>query len=289
MTKQSNCPVCKSASLAKLSYCLRDSESIGTLKCEICSHVFLDDFSHVNDQYFVNDEFLLSKPFLKGLEKRLRHFEMENQERQRRIGPLVTNKRVLDFGCGDGALMKKIAPYCSSIEGLERTASFRQRMLESGFSVHSGIEEAQGPYDVILMFHVLEHLPDPVQSIRDCVARLSEGGLLYIEVPNVNDALLTLYDVDAYKKFHFFKDHLHYFSHQSLHRAILEAGVKATTLSGHSRFGLANHLYWLKTGKPGGHNIWNFLETPSLFREYTRALAAASLSDSLVAQVRNGA
>jgi 2-polyprenyl-3-methyl-5-hydroxy-6-metoxy-1,4-benzoquinol methylase len=133
---------------------------------------------------------------------------------------------------------------------------------------------------------VLEHLADPVGVIGACIDRLEPGGLLYIEVPNVNDALLTLYDVESYHKFHFFRDHLHYFTRSSLERTIRQAGAQAVTISGHNRFGLANHLYWLKSGKPGGHKVWSFLETPSLFREYARALAAVDLSDSLVAQIR---
>lgn len=110
--------------------------------------------------------------------------------------------------------------------------------------------------------------------------------MIYIEVPNINDALIKFYEVEEYKKFYFFKDHLHYFSRESLNKRLTNADANVVTLSGHNRFGLANHLYWLKRGKLGGHNIWNFLETPSLFIEYSRALAAADLSDSLVAQVR---
>ncbi len=286
MAQRDRCPVCESLTLKSRPERLRDSDSIGVLACEDCGHVFLDSFDHVNDQYFVNDEFLLSKKFVQGVDARLRHFEHENEERLGRVGPLVTNKRVLEFGCGAGALMEKIQPRCDSLVGIERTKSFRERLNEVGFSVLEDISEAEGPFDVVLMFHVLEHLSEPVQAIRDCVARLASGGLLYIEVPNINDALLRLYDVEAYHRFHFFKDHLHYFSRASLQETIRRAGVREVTISGHSRFGLANHLYWLKTGKPGGHMIWNFLETPSVFREYTRALAAADMSDSLVAQIR---
>ena len=286
MVKIEHCPVCISPNIGVRPERLRDSETIGVLSCQACSHVFLDDFNHVDDQYFVNDEFLLSKKFVNGVEERLRHFEHENQERLDRVGPLVTNKHILEYGCGAGALMEKIHPLSKSVTGIERTASFRTRLSNLGFSVHEGIGEAEGPYDVVLMFHVLEHLAEPVQAIRDCVDRLSPGGLLYIEVPNINDALLSLYDVSDYHRFHFFKDHLHYFSRASLLEAIYQAGVREVTVSGHSRFGLANHLYWLKEGKPGGHMIWNFLETPSLFREYARALAAADMSDSLIAQIR---
>lgn len=286
VVKRKTCPICQSCNLEARPERLRDSETIGVLVCKDCSHVFLDSFDHVNDQYFVNDEFLLSKKFVQGVEGRLRHFEHENQERLNRIGPLVTNKRVLEFGCGAGALMEKIRPLCETVEGIERTNSFRQRLQERGFLVFEEIAEAHGPFDVILMFHVLEHLGEPVKAIEDCVERLAPGGLLYIEVPNINDALLRLYDIEAYHRFHFFKDHLHYFSRASLMETIRQAGAREVTVSGHSRFGLANHLYWLKEGRPGGHMVWNFLETPSLFREYTRALAAADMSDSLVAQIR---
>jgi len=280
------CPICASASVARRPERLRDSNTIRALACAACGHSFLDSFGHVDEAYFVHDRFLLSKPFLEGLPDRLRHYESENQERAQRVGPLVVNKRVLEFGCGAGQLLDKIKPLAREVEGLERTRSFREQLIARGHVVHERIEESRGPYDVILMFHVLEHLPDPVAAIRASVARLAPGGLLYIEVPHVNDALLTLYDVEAYHGFHFFKDHLHYFSRSSLAEAIRRAEAKVVAISGHSRFGLANHLYWLKHAKPGGHMIWNFLETPSLFREYARALAAADMSDSLVAQVR---
>lgn len=286
MGRHVSCPICRSSALQPRDEKLRDSDTIAVVQCATCKHVFLDSFDHVNEDYFVNDTFLLSKPFLHGVEERLRHYEAENQERTIRIGPLVLNKRVLEFGCGAGALMEKIRPMVSSIEGLERTASFRARLQGMGYAVHQDLSQTQGSYDVILMFHVLEHLSDAVESIRGCVDRLSPNGLLYIEVPNIDDALLTLYDVGEYRKFHFFKDHLHYFSRASLTEAIQQAGAMPVSVSGHSRFGLANHMYWLRYGKPGGHLIWNFLETPPTRLEYSRALAAANISDSLVAQIR---
>lgn len=117
---------------------------------------------YIDSSYFVNDDFLLNKPFLKGMKERLRYFENENQDRKKRITPLLTNKKVLDFGCGDGALMDKVSGICESIEGLELTANFRKRLQEKGYTVHSDILDCDDDYDVILMFHVLEHLPDPV-------------------------------------------------------------------------------------------------------------------------------
>jgi 2-polyprenyl-3-methyl-5-hydroxy-6-metoxy-1,4-benzoquinol methylase len=284
LKKLEACPISGSRDLVTTNYKLRDSDAHRVIFCPTSRHTFLDTFDHLDNEYFVNDRFLLSKPFAQGINQRLRHFEAENEERLERIGPMLVNKRVLEFGCGAGALMHKIAPLVDELEGVERTASFKDRLREDGFKIHNDISETEGSFDAILMFHVLEHLTDPVGTLAQCFKRLRPGGFLYVEVPNINDALLTLYEVEDYKRFHFFLDHLHYFSRFSLGLAFERAKIDQVRIAGHNRFGLANHLYWLKAGKPGGHNVWNFLETPSTNREYARSLAALDMSDSLVAQ-----
>lgn len=284
--KNTTCPICGSVDLKTRPETLRDSDTIGVLECLSCAHVFLDTFEHINEAYFERGEFLLNKPFLKNMEERMRHYEHENVERVNRVGSLAVNKRVLDFGCGAGPLMDKLRPIAGSIEGLEPTEPFRQLLMQKGYIVHETVDALQGPYDIILMFHVAEHLPDPVSTLRQLSDRLAPDGLIYLEVPNVNDALMTLYNIEASQKFLFFRDHLQYFSRASLARAVQRCGSRLINLSGHNRFGLANHLYWLRHGKPGGHKIWSFLETSTVFAEYSRTLASVDMSDSLVAQIR---
>lgn len=136
------------------------------------------------------------------------------------------------------------------------------------------------------MFHVLEHLKNPVQVLKKLIDRLRPGGILYIEVPHVNDALLSVYDVNAYRKFSFFSDHLHYFSRESMCKMLTRAGAVNPLIIGHNRFNLSNHLFWLRYGKPGGHKFWTFLNTPELQQAYARALAAANVSDTILVQYR---
>jgi len=286
MMKNECCPICSSENLINRPETLRDSDDIGVLECKECTHVFLDSFDHINDAYFDRGEFLLSKGFLQSIDERMSHYDHENSERLDRVGPLIVNKRILDFGCGAGALMKKMAPLAKHVEGLEPTDPFREYLTKEGHTVHADVSELKGPYDVVTMFHVLEHLPDPKATVELMASLLAPNGLIYLEVPNVNDALTSLYDIEESRKFLFFRDHLHYFSRTSLSKMLSGAGFTSNTISGHNRFNLANHLYWLKHGKPGGHTIWNFLETPSVVREYSRALAAMDMSDSLIAQFR---
>jgi len=287
MTTQqtARCPICAAAAVVRRPERLRDSDSIGVLGCSSCGHAFLDSFGHITDAYFDRGRFLANKPFAETIDDRLRHYAEETEERAHRIAPRIVNKRVLDFGCGAGALMERIAPLCKRVAGVEPTEPFRKRLIERGFDVQRDVGEIAGPFDVVLAFHVLEHLPDPVEGLRGLAALTAPGGLIYVEVPNLNDALLTLYRCDAASRFLFFSDHLQYFTRHSLGLCVAKAGLAAHVITGHNRFGLANHVYWLSRGRPQGHTVWRFLETPGLASEYNRALAAADLSDSLVAEI----
>lgn len=285
MRKHETCPICGSSNISQRSDKLRDSDAIGVAECRDCSHIFLDTFDHINEEYFEENQFLRSKNDVADtIGRRLRHFEAENRNRYERVAPLVANKKVIEIGTGAGALMDMIEPLCEKIVGIERTVAFCDRLAEKGYDIRQDLGECPDNVDVVLSFHVLEHVSDPVEMLRESYAKLAPGGLVYLEVPNIDDALLSLYEIEAYRKFYFFKDHLHYFSRRTLEDAFRLAGLPRPQITGHNRFGLGNHLHWLKYGQPGGHVKWSFLEAAS--DAYSDVLAANDLSDSLVAHVR---
>ena len=49
------------------------------------------------------------------------------------------------------------------------------------------------------------------------------------------------------------------------------------------RYSLANHLYWLCNGRPGGHYEWSFLEDEELNARYGDCLAKFGIADTIVA------
>jgi len=281
-----SCPICTATDLICRPERLRDSDRIGVLECRMCSHVFLDNFSHVTTGYYESGAILLNKPFASNPDERRRHYRHENELRTKRIAQMVTNKRVLDFGCGNGQLLEMVAPLTKSIEGVEPTQTFRLDLAGRGFDIKSDVSECRGPYDVIYSFHVFEHVPEPVEMLSRLNRLLTPNGTIFLELPNVNDALVSLYAQPEAQRFHFFLNHLHYFSRNSLMTAIRRAGLVVEAVTSHQRFSLANHLYWLRHGKPNGHVIWDFLDSEQLSACYDAALAAADMSDSLVAVAR---
>ena len=140
-----------------------------------------------------------------------------------------------------------------------------------------------GGYDLITAFHVIEHLPDPLQVLKSLAEKLSLNGQIIIEVPNSEDALLTLYDCDAFQHFTYWSQHLFLFNSNNLNLLARKAGLKVKAIQHIQRYPLSNHLHWLSKGMPGGHKAWSFIDSPELNNAYVNALAAIGKTDTLVA------
>jgi len=97
---------------------------------------------------------------------------------------------ILEIGCGPGLMLETFKSLGWTVQGIERTESVAEYARnELGIPVISdGIEKLprQPSFDLIVMFNVLEHLPDPNAILDECVARLNPGGFLIINVPNLN-------------------------------------------------------------------------------------------------------
>ncbi|MCX7262191.1 MAG: class I SAM-dependent methyltransferase, partial [Burkholderiales bacterium] len=72
--------------------------------------------------------------------------------------------------------------------------------------------------DLISMFHVLEHLPEPIPALRSIGEKLKPEGLLYIEVPNATRLCSPHYM--------FFRAHTLYFTGPSLRNLLTQSGFK---------------------------------------------------------------
>jgi hypothetical protein len=116
---------------------------------------------------------------------------------------------------------------------------------------------------------------------------LAKRGRLVVEVPSSEDALLTLYNNDAFQRFTYWSQHLFMFSAETLRRLALQAGLRAVSIQQFQRYPLCNHLHWLSRNRPGGHNEWPFLDTPALNEAYASSLAAIGKCDTLIGYFEN--
>ena len=97
--------------------------------------------------------------------------------------------RILDVGCGNGDFLLEMRAAGWVAEGLETDARAVARAREHGLDVRAGaLEEGSYParsFDAVTLSHVVEHLHDPVATLRTCREILRADGVLWIATPNL--------------------------------------------------------------------------------------------------------
>jgi SAM-dependent methyltransferase len=109
--------------------------------------------------------------------------------RLRFMAPYVSSGRLLDVGAAGGAFVAEAGLAGFDASGIEATPGFAEVARETlGVDVVTGtIESARLPdasYDAITLWHVLEHIPEPVAELARLRDALVPGGVLALEVPN---------------------------------------------------------------------------------------------------------
>ncbi len=277
-----SCYLCGGTSTTARKGAVRDDPSLAILECTACGLVALSSREHISDDHYANSG--MHTAVATTMEEWLRTCEDDDQRRFAMLAPALTNSRVLDFGCGAGGFLRKARTVAAEAVGVELERRVREHWAQQ-IRIHASLAEAGGGYDLITAFHVIEHLPDPRSILQDLAACLAPGGRLILEVPSSQDALLTLYDNEAFQHFTYWSQHLYLFNPETLRQLATQAGVRVIAIQQLQRYSLANHCYWLSKGRPGGHKRWAFLDTPELTRAYAAALAAVGHCDTIIAHV----
>jgi SAM-dependent methyltransferase len=214
----------------------------------------------------------------------------EARVRVRRLLPLLgPDACLIEIGSGSGAFLDSVRPYVGEVTGVEPDAASRNWIAgRLGLPVVDQIADLSRlgkTCNLMVLFHVLEHVPYPVEFLRSLGQFLQKGGRMVVELPNVDDALVTVYAVAAYQSFYYQKAHLCYFSKDTLARALKLADFSGA-IEYIQRYDLSNHFRWMLTGRPGGQGYYSHILSPSLCAAYAEALIDSGHADTLWAVVQ---
>ncbi|PJZ53392.1 class I SAM-dependent methyltransferase [Leptospira adleri] len=262
---------------------VRDRNDISVLRCKNSGVIFLSKTDHINLSYYENK---VSFRIGHELDRKvaIRVGQEDARRRADSLGNLLLNKKWLDVGSGVGAVLDLLRPMAKEIVAVELQDNIRKELISAGYRAYSTIEEVEdGNYDVVSLFHVFEHLVNPIDTLKLIKERLNTNGKIIVEVPHARDFLFDFLDCESFKKFTFWSEHLILHTRESLRLFLKEAGFSKVEIIGVQRYPLANHLYWLKNGAPGGHHHWNFLSSNELNIAYENKLASLDKTDTLMA------
>ena len=139
---------------------------------------------------------------------------------------LRTTGRMLDIGCGNGALLRSFGRLRPDwrLNGADLGTTFAQeiRMLPGVEDFHpADPTRVAGPFDLMTMCHVLEHIPDPSVALHGWTSLLAAAGGMLVEVPDLARNPFDLVIVD----------HISHFTKATLARTLARSGLHAKLLA----------------------------------------------------------
>jgi 2-polyprenyl-3-methyl-5-hydroxy-6-metoxy-1,4-benzoquinol methylase len=198
---------------------------------------------------------------------------------------ILKNKKILDFGCGWGGFLKKIKK-ARSLTGIElrKECIFYIRKNIKKIHISDSLNNLNKEYDIITMFHVLEHIPYQIETLKELKKKLKKNGKIIIEVPSANDFLLKL---DEFKKFTFWSEHLILHTENSLRKILKVSGFKKINVKYYQRYNFSNHLGWFIKRMTGGQNSYKNISDSKINKEYSDYLIRKKSTDTLIAIASN--
>jgi 2-polyprenyl-3-methyl-5-hydroxy-6-metoxy-1,4-benzoquinol methylase len=149
--------------------------------------------------------------------------ECERVARVRRVLPTGT---LLDVGCSTGTFLS-VARECYRVTGVEPDPSTSRQAQAKGLEVRVGsaqdVTPPVGGFDVVTMFHVIEHLDSPRELVGTIRQLVRPGGIVLIETPTV-DCLWFRFAPARSRWRQLIPDHYFLFSRQTLERLLVASG-----------------------------------------------------------------
>ncbi len=202
-------------------------------QCEACSFTFTQDAPApaAIGPYYKSENYISHSDNKEGLVNRLYHLARDYMlgRKFRLLKRFTSGKHVLDYGTGTGYFVDYLQRAGYEAEGVEIDAAARKYGQEKfGIRIHAPayLQEPQEElsYDAITLWHVLEHLYEPISELHRFNACLAQQGILIIAVPNYTSADAQHYGANwaAYDV----PRHLWHFSPATLEQMTAKAGFE---------------------------------------------------------------
>jgi 2-polyprenyl-3-methyl-5-hydroxy-6-metoxy-1,4-benzoquinol methylase len=213
------------------------AEGFNIVKCKSCGLTYVNPRFKEAERKDVYSEgyFRGTLSNMRGIDHFARWEEIQqgSVERMAKIMRYKAPGKILDVGCAIGSLLETARSYgweCYGIELSSFAADYAREKLN--LNVFCGtLEQANYPenfFDVITLYHVIEHLPDPTATLMHCRKLLKPDGILVVEVPDFGSAQAQRLK----ESYHYVKpqEHIYYFTTDTLKKLLRKSGFKPSKI-----------------------------------------------------------
>lgn len=257
---------------------VRDRDDVGVMRDVETGVILLDRTDHIDITHYESIDtgaYWNAENRAEALQK----YAFDDERRFQQFREQCADKKLVDVGCGTGGFLDKVTSVAQSVAGVEPQSAIRAELVSLGYEMYelpSSLPEEH--FDLVTLFHTLEHLVEPIETLRELKRSLVPGGKIIVEVPHARDALLALKD---FQNFTFWSEHLILHTKKSLSAFLNEAGFKNIVVEGYQCYPVSNHLGWLLDRKPGGQNLYQQFDAVS--EDYQAMLKENDKTDTLIA------
>lgn len=233
----SSCPVCGSTAVSKALSAidfLVSAKEFEIWQCGQCSLRFTQNIPDANSigKYYQSDNYISHSETNKGIINRAYHFirtlTLSDKRRLILSATQLENGKMLDIGAGTGAFVHHMQLHGWQTMGLEPDEAARKKAKEvhnvNLLQPDAFFRIPADSFDVVTMWHVLEHVHDLHIYIAQLKNIIRPGGRIFIAVPNYK-----CYDAKFYKSFWAAYDvprHLYHFSPAAMFQLLKKHNLK---------------------------------------------------------------
>lgn len=201
--------------------------------------------------------------------------------------PAIKDGELLEIGCGSGQMLQTMQELGWNVTGVDFDPKSVAVARAQGLTIHQGdISQQKFPdasFDAIVMSHVIEHLPDPIATLKTCHTLLRPGGKLIAITPNTNG-----YIHNYFKQNSLHLDpprHLHLFRSKPLAYIAKQAGFEKAHC--HTTIRDFDGLWWSSANikKHGSHQMGT---RPPLIKKLQTSLLAVLAGYALKCRLGKG-
>ncbi len=204
-----DCPLCGSNNFniyGRFKDYLISKEEFSVVKCPECGFLFTNPRPEIEflGDYYQSDEYISHTDSRESVFDHIYHWVRKFMIKRKlsfidsHLKNNVKRRILMDYGCGTGEFLMQARKSGYEVYGIEPNMDARDRAISKGIIVEKGLGIRQNnniDFQVITLWHVLEHIPEPKKIIHELAEILEKDGLIVVAVPEY-----LSYDSKYYKE-----------------------------------------------------------------------------------------